>query len=76
MAFQKTSELQQDKDTNFVIFCQAYPVLPVAISAYFTEWLPHTQLKANVRINKQMERLLLVPLLHVLIVSTENWPFK
>jgi len=66
MAFQKTSKLQQDKDTNFFIFCRAYLALPVAISAYITQWLPHTQLKANVRINKEMERLLLVPLLHVL----------
>ena len=52
----ETSKLQQDKETNFFIFCQAYPI-PVAISAYITQWLPHTQLKPNVRINKQMERV-------------------
>ena len=52
----ETSKLQQDKETNFFIFCQAYPI-PVAISAYITYWLPHTPFKANVRINKQMERV-------------------
>ena len=31
----ETSKLQQDKETNFFIFCQAYPI-PVAISAYIT----------------------------------------
>ena len=33
----ETSKLQQDKEINFFIFCQAYPT-PVAISA-FTIWL-------------------------------------
>ena len=31
----ETSKLQQDKETNFFIFCKAYPI-PVAISAYIT----------------------------------------
>ena len=31
----ETGKLQQDKETNFFIFCQAYPI-PIAISAYIT----------------------------------------
>ena len=31
----ETSKLQLDEETNFFIFCQAYPI-PVAMSAYIT----------------------------------------